>query len=336
MPVAQDQPNPDVDAWQSLGRRVPTSSGNVFVVDVPAPVGAQDQVPVVVLHGFPTSSFDWRHVLDALGRGRRRVVLFDFLGFGLSDKPDIRYGIDLHADTAATVLDHAGIDRCVLVSHDMGDTVAGELLARTLPVGSIAADPAWEDDAVVTSGTGAPPAPLALEVTGRVVVNGSIYLDLAHLTPGQQRLWGSEDMRLPEELGALVGGDALADGLASVFHPHHRPDAGDRAAMVAMIEHSQGHLLLPRLIRYLDDRRRAEGRYTGAIEMHPSPCEILWAQADPVAVAEMGDRLGDRIRNGSLQRLGGFGHYPMIEDPARFGALLDGALRRLDDLPADT
>lgn len=316
--------------WNDLGSYLTTSMGRVFLVDLPPGDSAEAELdPVVVLHGFPTSSFDWRSVLDALGRARRRVVLFDFLGFGLSDKPDRRYGIDLHADTAVAVLAELGIDRCVMVTHDMGDTVGGELLARTMPPGSVPEDPAWSvaaDAPVITSGSGRAPEPLALEVTGRVIVNGSIYLGLASLTEGQQRLWAAEDARLPDELGPLIGGDSLAGGLAQVFHPDHQPDTDERASLVAMIEHGGGHLLLPRLIRYLDDRRRAEARYTGAIETHASPLTILWASEDPVAVAAMGDQLAARRPDANLVRLEGLGHYPMVEDPKRFGEALADAI----------
>lgn len=325
----QDVTNPDVAEWSALGGHLDTPEGRVFVVDLDVPDATDD--PVVVLHGFPTSSMDWRGVLDALGRGRRRVVLFDFIGFGLSDKPDRRYGIDLHADTTVAVLTALGIDRCVLVTHDMGDTVGGEILARTMPAGTVPDDPAWSapaDAPVVTSGTGRPPEPLELEVTRRVIVNGSIYLDLASLTEGQHRLWSAPDERLPDELGELVGGDGLGQGIAKVFHPDHRPDAAERAALVASIEYQQGHLLMPRLIRYLDDRRRAEARYTGAIETHPSRLHILWADEDPVAVAAMGAQLAARRPDADYRPLEGFGHYPMLEDPSRFGGNLTDAVAR--------
>ncbi|HET8930421.1 MAG TPA: alpha/beta hydrolase [Acidimicrobiales bacterium] len=328
MSASEDVTNPDVAEWLALGGHLDTPEGRVFVVDLDVP-DATDE-PVVVLHGFPTSSMDWRGVLDALGRGRRRVVLFDFVGFGLSDKPDRRYGIDLHADTTVAVLGALGIDRCVLVTHDMGDTVGGELLARTMPSGTVPDDPAWSapaDAPVLTSGTGRPPDPLNLEVTRRVIVNGSIYLDLASLTEGQHRLWSAPDERLPDELGELVGGEGLGQGIAKVFHPDHQPDDAERAALVASIEYQRGHLLMPRLIRYLDDRRRAEARYTGAIETHPSPLYILWADEDPVAVAAMGEQLAARRPDADYRPLAGFGHYPMLEDPTRFGAELAQALR---------
>ena len=86
-------------------------------------------VPLLVLHGFPTSSFDYAAVLDRLRAGRR-VVLFDMVGYGLSAKPDRAYSIALQADVAAAYVAALGIDRLALLTHDMGDTVGGELLAR--------------------------------------------------------------------------------------------------------------------------------------------------------------------------------------------------------------
>ena len=86
----------------------------------------------------------------------------------------------------------------------------------------------------------------------------------------------------------------MGRGLAQVFHPDHQPDADELEALVELVSLQDGHLLMPRLIRYLDDRRRAEARYTGAIEVHPAPLSIVWAQQDPVAVAEMGEQLQAR------------------------------------------
>ena len=72
--------------WAARGERIVVGDAHVHVVDTPArqPGSAP---PVLVLHGFPTSSVDWAAVLDDLS-ATRRVVLFDFPGFGLSDKPD--------------------------------------------------------------------------------------------------------------------------------------------------------------------------------------------------------------------------------------------------------
>ena len=250
-----------------------------------------------MVHGFPTSSLDFRHVLDALAR-HRRVVLFDQLGFGWSDKPDRRYGIRLHADAAEHVLTHLGIDRIDLLTHDMGDTVGGELLARDL------------DGA------------LSVEIRRRVLTNGSIYLDLAQLTPGQQLLCD-----LPDAAIDLIDADNLAAGVAGTFSTTHPASADEIEQVRIAALHQHGERLLPRTIRYLEDRRLEERRFTGAIETHPSPVGLVWGTDDPVAVVEMTDEFV-RARPGTpVTLLEGVGHYPMVESPEAFA---DAVLAHLD------
>src|SRR5918995_609352 len=166
----------EVAAWEERGRRLPLAGGDVWALDQPA-VDDAGLDAVFVLHGFPTCSFDWRHVLPTLA-ARRRVVLFDFPGFGLSAKPDVRYRLRDQADVAEAVAAELGLERVALVTHDMGDSVGGELLARDLD------------------------GQLPFAVSGRVLTNGSIYLDLAQLTAGQLFL-----LDLPDAQLDAVGGD---------------------------------------------------------------------------------------------------------------------------------
>ena len=58
----------------------------MFVVELRAEASDGDATPVLVLHGFPTSSWDFVDAAMLVSK-HRRVVLFDFLGFGYSDKP---------------------------------------------------------------------------------------------------------------------------------------------------------------------------------------------------------------------------------------------------------
>ncbi len=288
--------------WAARGRVLSLPGGDVWVLDQPATDEAGLD-PMLVLHGFPTCSFDWRHVLPALSL-RRRVVLFDFPGFGLSDKPDQRYSLRRQADVAEAVCAALGLDRIALVTHDMGDSIGGELLARDLD------------------------GDLGLEITRRVLANGSIYLGLAHLTPGQLFLLDLPDARLePPPAGAPPDeGEAMRAALAATFSPDSPSDPGELEAQWALIARDGGQRLLPRTIRYIEDRRAEEARFTGAIERHPSPLAVVWGDQDPIAVVAMVDRLHERRSDAHVTVLDGVGHYPMIEDPARFAAATVGFL----------
>ena len=78
----------------------------MFYVDAPA-TGSDDHEPLLVIHGFPTSSFDYADVLPALA-AHRRVVLMDMVGCGLSSKPDVPYTIALQADVVEGVVAATG------------------------------------------------------------------------------------------------------------------------------------------------------------------------------------------------------------------------------------
>ena len=288
--------------WEAIGTRRRLCDEHIFTIDAPS-LGPERHAPLLVLHGFPTSSFDFAAVLDGLRDGRR-VLLFDMVGYGLSAKPDRAYSIALQADIATAYVAALGIDRLALLTHDMGDTVGGELLARR-------AEGAWPVD-----------------VTRRVVTNGSIYIEQAHLTAGQQMLLGLPDQVLA---GAIPIDDAsLAQSLRETFSeatplvPEGWPEDPVPAA-AAHIVRDEGHRLLPRLIRYIEERRANERRFTGAIESDPSPLHIVWGLDDPIAVPSMVDTLLSARPDATATRLSGVGHYPMVEAPQRFlGAALAG------------
>ena len=288
--------------WAALGRRRELCGERIFTIDAPS-LGPERHVPLLVLHGFPTSSFDYAAVLDRLRQGRR-VLLFDMLGYGLSAKPDRHYTMALQADVGAAFLADVGLDRIALLSHDMGDTVGGELLARR-------AEGAWP-----------------VEVTQRVVTNGSIYIGQAHLTDGQQMLLGLPDARLPEEIP--IDASTLTLSLRATFSPAtpEVPEGWTEDPVPPAAEQivaDDGHRILPRLIRYIEERRANEHRFTGAIETDPAPLHVVWGLDDPIAVASMVDTLVAARPDATAVRLEGVGHYPMVEAPSRFvDAVLPG------------
>ena len=276
--------------WEAIGVQRELCGERVFTIDVPS-IGPERHVPLLVLHGFPTSSFDYAAVLDGLRAGRR-VVLLDMVGYGLSAKPDRPYSVDLQADVAQAFVADAGVSTLALLTHDLGDTVGGELLARQ-------AEGRWP-----------------IEITRRVITNGSIYIEMAHLSTGQQLLLSLPDERLADTAG--IDGATMQASLAATFSARSRVEDSDLAGVWELISHDGGHLLLPRTIRYIEERRRNQARFTGAIETHPSSLAIVWGTEDPIAVAPMASRLHDARPDSTLTWLHAIGHYPMIESPATF------------------
>ncbi len=281
--------------WEAIGTHRTLCGERVFTIDAPS-IGPERRVPLLVLHGFPTSSFDYAAVLDGLRAGRR-VLLLDMVGYGFSSKPDRSYSMALQADVASAFVGALGIEHLDLLTHDMGDTVGGELLARR-------AEGTW-----------------TVDVAHRVVTNGSIYIAQAHLTNGQQLLLGLPDEVLPP--GIPIDAASIRQSLRDTFSPQTPPvPAGwtedPVPAAAAQVVHADGHRMLPRLIRYIEERRANERRFTGAIEADPSPLHVVWGLDDPIAVPSMVDTLLAARPDATAVRLDGVGHYPMVEAPQRF------------------
>ena len=103
-----------------------------------------------------------------------------------------------------------------------------------------------------------------------------------------------------------------------------------------MISHLDGQLLLPRLIRYVKERKHYEARFTGAIERHPSPLVVVWEQDDPIAVPSMTDRLLSARTDIQLHLLRGLATTPWSKRPAASSMPSSWPARRSAEPPAVT
>src|SRR5690606_37959058 len=86
---------------------------------------------LLLIHGFPTASWDWHYLWQPLAK-RYRVIACDMLGFGDSAKPRRHdYSLLEQADLQQALLAYLGVDQPLhVLAHDYGDSVAQELLAR--------------------------------------------------------------------------------------------------------------------------------------------------------------------------------------------------------------
>mgnify|MGYP005855067925 CR=1 FL=1 len=110
--------------WQHAGRWFRYGEHAVF-----SRIGGEGEA-LLLLHGFPSASWDWHRLWPAL-TARYRVMVADMLGFGFSDKPqDYPYSIIDQADLQQGWLEEMGVERVHILAHDYGATVAQKLLAR--------------------------------------------------------------------------------------------------------------------------------------------------------------------------------------------------------------
>jgi len=118
--------NATIDEHRSCQKRLGVEGGDIAYIDV------GEGEPILLIHGLPTSSWLYRHMIaDLLGRGYR-VVAPDLLGYGASDKPqnyDL-YQPEKQADRILTLMDHLGISAWTHVMHDAGGLWSWEMMMK--------------------------------------------------------------------------------------------------------------------------------------------------------------------------------------------------------------
>jgi pimeloyl-ACP methyl ester carboxylesterase len=99
---------------------IPRGEGKVYARDY-----AGTGPAFVLMHGFPDNLHIWDDLIPYLVASRRRVVTFDFLGFGASDKlPGATYSFKQQLGDLESVVEALGLDRIVPVAHDSSGAAA--------------------------------------------------------------------------------------------------------------------------------------------------------------------------------------------------------------------
>jgi pimeloyl-ACP methyl ester carboxylesterase len=272
--------------WRAAGQALDWRGHRVFYREQ----GTGD--PLLLLHGFPTSSWDWRHVWDELARSYR-VIALDYLGFGFSDKPPQGpYSVFAYADQAEALLARLGVARVHVLAHDLGDTVAQELLAR---------------DHERRGGRGG-----FAELGSVCLLNGGVLPEV-HRPLVVQTL-------LASPIGFLVARFAnrrrFRRGLSDVFGPHTQPSEAELDGLWECASYARGLRNYHRLIRYMAERRRHRDRWVTPMLDGTVPLSFVNGHLDPVSGKHVVERLRALRPSLEIHDLPAIGHYPQIEAPS--------------------
>lgn len=268
------------EAWKSAGLRYRHRGHETFYRD-------EGSGPVLVLiHGFPSASWDWHLIWPELVR-RYRVIAPDMIGFGWSAKPKrYEYSILDQATLHEGLLRSLGITAARVLAHDYGDTVAQELLAR-------------DDER---------PTPRLASVC---LLNGGLFPETHRPRPIQRLLAGP----LGSLVSRLLTRRRFAQSMTSVFGPHTPPSATEIDGWWTLITQENGHRLSHELIHYMAERRHHRERWVEALRGAGCPLALINGSADPISGAHMVARYRELVGHGLIAELPGIGHYPQVEAP---------------------
>ena len=258
--------------------------------------------PVLLLpHGYPCSSYEFRNLMPQLGNGWRQLAP-DFPGCGYTDTPDdFRYDFDGYADFLARFLDALGVHRFALYLHDFGSQI-GLRLAIQGPE----------------------------RITGLIIQNGDIYEDV--LGPKYEGLKAYFRDPTPERRDAL--GDAVSeDGYREEFLNDVRPERAEQVPPDLWTLHWA--LTTPRrreiivgIIAGLKDNLDWFARYQAYLRAHQPPTLIVWGPQDGYMPEASARAYLRDLPNAELHLLDG-GHWLLETNLDEAAGLTRDVLRRL-------
>jgi len=236
--------------------------------------------PLLLIHGFPTASWDWCKLWPGL-TATYRCLAVDMLGYGFSAKPrDTTYSLMRQADLQEALLAREGVTSYRMLAHDYGLSVAQELLARHG------------------------------RIRGACLLNGGMF-------PEQHRPVLTQKL-LASPLGPLVARlssyRTFARTMRGIWGATPPPE-DELRAMWGLVTENGGREVMPKLIGYIAERREHRDRWVGALVQAKVPLRLIDGLRDPISGPHMVARYRELVPNPDVVELPTVGHYPQVEAP---------------------
>lgn len=268
--------------------------------------GNPNNPAIVMIHGWPTSSYDFKELINEL-ENDYYIAVIDTPGYGFSDKPKGRYRYSIPDD--ARLVDYyikevLSLNKFTLLTHDKGDSVGFAFLA-------------------LHQETETP----AYKIDHHVILNGGIYLPLAELSAAQKYLtlpgFGAFMTRF------ILTPDRFTKGLAKVYSPVLTPE--EQRNMASTFKYQGGTTVFPKTLKYLQDRHEFEDFWLQTLGRSDIPATLIWGELDPIAKTQIADYIWETyLRNrdaaATYWRLPCASHYPQNDQPKMIAHLVRQSL----------
>jgi pimeloyl-ACP methyl ester carboxylesterase len=257
--------------------------------------GDPEDPAILLIHGYPTMSFDYAPLFDEL-KDEHYVCALDTPGYGFSDKPLGGYDYSIDDDARLVdeyVRDIAGLDEFILITHDKGDSVGLALLQiyqdyETKPY----------------------------TIKHHFITNGNIYLPLAQLTTYQELLLNPVSGPV---ISAFMAGATVAQNLADLTFATTLPQS-EIDSYASIFDYQNGMAVSHEITEYLNERSENEVVWLEGLAKSEIPTTLIWGELDAIAPVAVPDHvwtnyLENREAPADYWRIPCVDHYLQVDDP---------------------
>lgn len=261
---------------------------------------------IVMIHGWPTSSYDFQELIREL-ENDFYIAVIDTPGYGFSDKPQGNYRYSILDDALLFdffIKEILEISRFTLLTHDKGDTVG----FAVLDLYQQASSPDYLIDQ-------------------HIILNGGIYLPLAELSAAQKYftlpVFGYFMTRF------IFTPERFTTQLAKYYSPELSVE--EQLNIASFFQYQGGTTGFTKTLRYIADRKKYEETWLQALNSSDIPTTLIWGELDPIARLEIADfvwanYLRNRDAPASYWRLPCASHYPQNDQPEIISQLIRQSL----------
>jgi pimeloyl-ACP methyl ester carboxylesterase len=247
------------------------------------------------MHGFPDNLRIWDDLIPYLVASGRRVVTFDFLGFGASDKPaGAAYSFKQQLGDLEAVVERLGLGKIVPVAHDSsGMASINYALAHTAAVDSV------------------------------IMLNSAYCEDSTVLWPEMITLFATESLhelamaiaQSPEQFGWLLTWQQrkFQDPLPDAQKPHFNTFLGPLISENFTAQPSSGPAFVQLAAQFFDEHARNAKRLP-ELKALDVPVKLIWGQYDPYVSVAVAERRQSQLKNASLTVVPA-GHWLQCDEP---------------------
>jgi len=247
---------------------------------------------LLLLHGFPTSSWDWKamwDILDNTGREKQfNLICLDWLGFGFSDKPyPHHYSIYEQVEVLKTLLKKLELNELHILAHDYSVSIAQEILALIQE------------------------RKFQYLIKSVVFLNGGMFSKSYHPRPIQKLLLSPfGPLAVP-----FITKRSLRKNFNAIFGKQTQPSATEIDEFWNLIIVNNGKRIIPALSQYLKERKENAERWENAVVETKIPCMLINGPVDPISGQSLLDKYRRIVPDAKTVVLEGIGHYPNVEAP---------------------
>ena len=272
-----------VEKWKAKGQYLSFQNKSIFYIQE----GKGEHL--LLIHGYPYNSFEWKDTIAELAK-TYTVTIFDLLGMGFSDKPaNHQYSFEEYSEIVNNLLIALNINATHILSHDLGVSVAQELLVR-------------EKEGKNN-----------FSIKSLAFMNGSLFIDV-YKPRLIQKLLSKSPTFIGKTLSKILNKKMVNNSVKSVFGPFTKPSDDFLDKQWDILNYNDGKSISYLIGRLVFEKYNYLHRWVDEMIATSIPMCYVCGPFDPNSGAHMAKRYKELIPNAKIFLLSeNIGHWPMLE-----------------------